>query len=63
LKKTFVEIANSYSGITGKKVLNEYGDKKFGYHDFWTLKCKGGNNNRLDFHWARAGKAQLAAGD
>gem|GEM_PF-5358435 len=35
MKRTFVEIANSYSGITGKKIPNNYGDKKFGYYHFF----------------------------
>ena len=38
---TFVEIANSYSGITGKKIINNYDDKKFGYYDFWGFKGQG----------------------
>jgi hypothetical protein len=41
LKRTFVEIANSYSGITGKIILNNYADKKFGYYDFWGFKGQG----------------------
>lgn len=61
LKKTFVDIADSYSGITGKTILNEYGDKKFGYYDFWALEDKE-DNNSFDFHWVRVGKAQFASG-
>jgi hypothetical protein len=51
LKKTFVDIADSYSysGITGKTILNEFGDKKFGYYDFWAIEDKE-DNNSLDFH-------------
>jgi hypothetical protein len=62
LKKTFVDIADSYSGITGKTILNEYGDKKFGYYDFWALEDKG-DNSSFDFHWVRVGKAQFASGE
>jgi branched-chain amino acid transport system substrate-binding protein len=62
LKKTFVDIADSHSGITGKTILNEYGDKKFGYYDFWALEDKDDdNNNNLDFHWVRVGKAQFTS--
>jgi hypothetical protein len=49
LKKTFVDIADSYSGITGKTILNEFGDKKFGYYDFLAIMDKEDNKN-LDFH-------------
>ena len=55
LEKTFVDIADSYSGITGKTILNEYDDKKFGYYDFWALEDKG-DNNSFDFHWVRVEK-------
>jgi predicted transcriptional regulator len=58
LKKTFIDIADSYSGITGKTILIEYGDKKFGYYDFWAIEDKE-DNNGLDFHWVRVGKAQF----
>ncbi|HEY9387695.1 MAG TPA: penicillin-binding protein activator, partial [Nitrososphaeraceae archaeon] len=62
LKKTFVDIADSHSGITGKTILNEYGDKKFGYYDFWALEGKDDDDNNLDFHWVRVGKAQFTSG-
>jgi len=61
LKKTFVDIADSYSGITGKTILNEFGDKKFGYYDFWGIEDKE-DNNSLDLHWVRVGKAQFTSG-
>jgi ABC-type branched-subunit amino acid transport system substrate-binding protein len=62
LKKTFVDIAGSHSGITGKTILNEYGDKKLGYYDFWALGDKDDDdNNNLDFHWVRVGKAQFTS--
>ena len=61
LKTTFVDIADSYSGITGKAILNEFGDKKFGYYDFWAIEDKE-DNNSLDFHWVRVGKAQFTSG-
>jgi len=38
LKKTFVHIANSYSGITGNTALNAAGDRSSGNYDFWAIK-------------------------
>ena len=53
LKESFVHTADSFSGITGKKILNKYGDRKFGHYDFWALKDEDANN--LNFHWVRVG--------
>ncbi|MDQ6862550.1 MAG: penicillin-binding protein activator [Thermoproteota archaeon] len=38
LKKTFVHIADSYSGITGNTALNTAGDRSYGNYDFWAIK-------------------------
>jgi ABC-type branched-subunit amino acid transport system substrate-binding protein len=38
LKKTFVHIADSYSGITGNTTLNAAGDRSSGNYDFWDIK-------------------------
>jgi len=38
LKKTFVQIADSYSGITGNTALNAAGDRSSGNYDFWAIK-------------------------
>jgi ABC-type branched-subunit amino acid transport system substrate-binding protein len=38
LKKTFVHIADSYSGITGNTALNAAGDRSSGNYDFWAIK-------------------------
>jgi branched-chain amino acid transport system substrate-binding protein len=38
LKKTFVHIADSYSGITGNTTLNAAGDRSSGNYDFWPIK-------------------------
>lgn len=53
LKKSFVHTADSFSGITGKTILNKYGDRKFGHYDFWGLKNEDINN--LNFQWVRVG--------
>jgi branched-chain amino acid transport system substrate-binding protein len=52
LKKTFLEIANSYKGITGDTSLNEVGDRKHGDYDYWTIQPT--NHNGDGFNWARA---------
>jgi ABC-type branched-subunit amino acid transport system substrate-binding protein len=45
LKKTFLQIANSYTGITGNTSLDEAGYRKYGDYDFWAVKANSGNNN------------------
>jgi hypothetical protein len=61
LDKVFINTGDSYSGITGKTILNEYGDRKFGYYDFWAIADKDDTNT--DFHWVRVGRAQFASGN
>jgi len=56
LKKTFVQIANSHTGITGDTSLNEEGDRKYGDYDFWAIK-PGTNNN---FVWTQVGRLGLS---
>jgi ABC-type branched-subunit amino acid transport system substrate-binding protein len=56
LKKTFVQIANSYTGITGDTSLNESGDRKHGDYDFWAIKPSITNNN---FVWTQVGRFQI----
>jgi ABC-type branched-subunit amino acid transport system substrate-binding protein len=59
LKKTFVRIANSYTGITGDTSLNEAGDRKYGNYDFWAIKPSTSTNN--NFVWTKVGRAQIAS--
>jgi ABC-type branched-subunit amino acid transport system substrate-binding protein len=54
LKNTIVRIADSYKGITGNTTLNQFGDRKYGDYDFWTV-----NNSQAtigSFTWKRIGK-------
>ena len=55
LKKTFVQIANSHTGITGDTSLNEEGDRKYGDYDFWAIKPSTNNN----FVWTQVGRFQI----
>jgi ABC-type branched-subunit amino acid transport system substrate-binding protein len=57
LKKTFLQIANSYKGITGDTSLNEAGDRKHGDYDFWTVKPSNSNNDA--FVWTQDGRFQI----
>jgi branched-chain amino acid transport system substrate-binding protein len=57
LKKTFVQIANSHTGITGDTSLNEAGDRKHGDYDFWAIKPSTNNN----FVWTQVGRFQINA--
>jgi ABC-type branched-subunit amino acid transport system substrate-binding protein len=57
LKKTFVQIADSYTGITGDTSLNEAGDRKHGDYDFWTIKPSNSTNN--NFVWTQVGRFQI----
>ncbi|HYA84446.1 MAG TPA: penicillin-binding protein activator, partial [Candidatus Bathyarchaeia archaeon] len=59
LKKTFVQIANSYTGITGDTSLNEAGDRKHGDYDFWAIKPSTNNN----FAWTQIGRFQINVKD
>src|SRR2546428_1424287 len=38
LTKTLVQIADSYTGITGSTTLNEAGDRKYASYDFWGVR-------------------------
>jgi branched-chain amino acid transport system substrate-binding protein len=58
LKKTFLQIANSYTGITGDTSLNEAGDRKHADYDFWAIRANNGNINSNDqsvFAWEKVG--------
>jgi branched-chain amino acid transport system substrate-binding protein len=46
LTKTLVQVANSYTGITGNTTLNEAGDRKYASYDFWRVR----DNNSV-FIW------------
>ena len=62
LKKTFLQITNSYIGITGDTVLNEAGDRKNGDYDFWAIRAHNGNNNdQSPFEWKQVGRLQFNA--
>lgn len=41
LKKVFQQTANSYYGLTGATVLNDAGDRKFGYYAYWGVQKSG----------------------
>ncbi len=45
LKKIFVQTADSYYGLTGATVLNNAGDRKFGFYDYWEIKKQNGVYN------------------
>ena len=52
LKRDFINISDSYTGITGPTILNEFGDRLYSSYDFWTVSEKkenNTNNNRLDW--------------
>jgi ABC-type branched-subunit amino acid transport system substrate-binding protein len=57
LKKTFLQITNSYKGITGDTSLNEAGDRKHGDYDFWAVKPSNSNNDA--FVWTQDGRFQI----
>ena len=69
LKKSFLQIANSYTGITGDTSLNEAGDRKHADYDFWAIRANDGNNNnnnnnnndRSIFAWGQVGRFQFNA--
>jgi len=50
-----VQIANSYTGITGDTSLNEAGDRKHGDYDFWVIKPSTNNN----FVWTQVSRFQI----
>jgi branched-chain amino acid transport system substrate-binding protein len=61
LKKTFLQISNSYAGITGNTSLNEAGDRKHGDYDFWAIRPNNGNSNineQSAFSWGQVGRFQ-----
>jgi len=57
LRKTFLQITNSYTGITGNTSLDEAGYRKYGDYDFWAVKANDGtnNNNNSVFEWKKVG--------
>ena len=54
LKNTLVKIADSYNGITGNTTLNQFGDRKYGDYDFWTVQDSEGTHD--SFIWKNIGK-------
>jgi branched-chain amino acid transport system substrate-binding protein len=40
LTKTLVQIADSYTGITGSTTLNKAGNRKYASYDFWGVRVK-----------------------
>jgi ABC-type branched-subunit amino acid transport system substrate-binding protein len=38
LKKTFIQIADSYNRATGNTTLDATGARKYGHYDFWIVK-------------------------
>lgn len=55
LRKTFLQIADSYTGITGITSLDEAGYRKYGDYDFWAVKAKNDTNNDRSFEWKKVG--------
>ncbi|MGC2682315.1 MAG: hypothetical protein WA323_10630, partial [Candidatus Nitrosopolaris sp.] len=57
LRKTFLQITNSYTGITGNTSLDEAGYRKHGDYDFWAVKPNnnGTNNDHNVFEWKKVG--------
>ena len=52
LRKTFLQITNSYTGITGNTSLDEAGYRKYGDYDFWAIVP---NNDHNAFEWKKVG--------
>jgi branched-chain amino acid transport system substrate-binding protein len=62
LKKTFLQLANSYTGITGDTSLNAAGDRKHADYDFWAVRDNNGNSNgQIGFAWEQVGRFQFNA--
>jgi branched-chain amino acid transport system substrate-binding protein len=55
LRKTFLQIANTYTGITGNTSLDEAGYRKYGDYDFWAVKANDVNNDHGVFQWKKIG--------
>ena len=56
LRKTFLQIANTFTGITGNTSLDEAGYRKYGDYDFWAVKASDGtNNDNSVFQWKKVG--------
>jgi ABC-type branched-subunit amino acid transport system substrate-binding protein len=55
LRKTFLQIANTYTGITGNTSLDEAGYRKYGDYDFWAVKANDVTNNDHSFEWKKVG--------
>ncbi|MDX1372956.1 MAG: hypothetical protein R3321_10825 [Nitrososphaeraceae archaeon] len=52
LKRDFLDISDSYTGITGPTILNEFGDRLNSNYDFWIVSDRKENNtdnNRLEW--------------
>ncbi len=61
LKKSFLQISDTYAGITGDTSLNDAGDRKHGDYDFWAIRANNGNSNSNDqsvFAWKQVGRFQ-----
>jgi branched-chain amino acid transport system substrate-binding protein len=50
LRDSFVQTANSYVGVTGSTELNDAGDRKSGWYDFWAVREDHGSHHQ--FEWA-----------
>ncbi len=56
LRKTFLQIANSYTGITGNTSLDEAGYRKYGDYDFWAVRASDvTDNDHSIFEWKKIG--------
>ena len=51
-----LQIANSYTGITGNTSLDQTGYRKYGDYDFWAVKANDStNNDHSVFEWKKIG--------
>ena len=47
LKKAFFNISDSFTGITGPTILNEFGDRLYSSYDFWTVSENNKNETTI----------------
>lgn len=50
-RRTLIETASSFDGITGNTILNNAGDRNEGSYDFWAITRK--EDSRIRYEWQR----------
>jgi branched-chain amino acid transport system substrate-binding protein len=64
LRRTVADVADGYSGVTGRITLNAAGDRAFGSYDFWSV-CTGGAAPEWKRTWSyvatRPGRGTIVA--